>query len=185
MGEDAVHAAASPDFHVTSFRPSVIFGPQDSFINRFAGLLRLSPFVFPLACPEAKFQPVYVGDVVRSFVQSLANAKTHGQRYDLCGPRVYTLRELVEYVGGLIGVKRRIIGLGKWMSKLQAATLELVPGKPFSLDNYRSLQVDSICSKGFPEIFGFTPTVLEDIVPAYINQPLRSQLYSERRRLPG
>jgi NADH dehydrogenase len=168
MGEDAVHRAENPDFHVTSFRPSVIFGPGDGFLNRFAGLLRLTPGVFPLACPQARFQPVYVEDVVRAFVESLDNHKTFGQHYDLCGPKVYTLREIVEYVARLIGRRVCIIGLNDALSYLQAATLEFVPGKPFSLDNYRSLKVDSVCEQGFPAVFGITPASLEQIAPAYL-----------------
>jgi NADH dehydrogenase len=168
MGEDAVHRAENPDFHVTSFRPSVIFGPGDSFLNRFAGLLRLTPGVFPLACPQARFQPVYVDDVVRAFVESLDNHKTFGQRYDLCGPKVYTLREIVEYVARLIGRRVCIIGLNDALSYLQATALEFAPGKPFSLDNYRSLKVDSVCEQGFPAVFGITPSSLEQIAPAYL-----------------
>jgi uncharacterized protein YbjT (DUF2867 family) len=168
LGEDAIHRAENPDFHVTSFRPSVIFGPGDGFLNRFAGLLRLTPGVFPLACPKARFQPVYVEDVVRAFVESLDNHKTFGNSYDLCGPKVYTLREIVEYVARLIGRRVCIIGLNDALSYLQAASLEFVPGKPFSLDNYRSLKVDSVCDKGFPEVFGVTPSSLEQIAPAYL-----------------
>lgn len=168
LGEDAVHRAGNPDFHVTSFRPSVIFGPGDSFLNRFAGLLRLTPGMFPLACPQARFQPVYVEDVVRAFVESLDNHKTFGQRYDLCGPKVYTLREIVEYVARLVGKRVCIVGLNDAWSYLQAATLEFMPGKPFSLDNYRSLKVDSVCDKGFPEVFGITPSSLEQIAPTYL-----------------
>jgi uncharacterized protein YbjT (DUF2867 family) len=168
MGEEAVHRAEGADFHVTSFRPSVIFGPGDGFLNRFAGLLRLTPGVFPLACPQARFQPVYVEDVVRSFVESLDNHKTFGQHYDLCGPNVYTLREIVKYVARLIGKRVCIIGLNDALSYLQAAALEFAPGKPFSLDNYRSLKVDSVCEKGFPAVFGITPASLEEIAPSYL-----------------
>ena len=168
LGEDAAHRAENPDFHVTSFRPSVIFGPGDSFLNRFAGLLRLTPGVFPLACPQARFQPVYVEDVVRAFVESLDNHKTFGQHYDLCGPKVYTLREIVEYVARLIGRRVCIIGLNDALSYLQAAALEFAPGKPFSLDNYRSLKVDSVCDKDFSGAFGITPSSLEQMAPAYL-----------------
>jgi NADH dehydrogenase len=168
LGEEAVHRSGGPDFHVTSFRPSVIFGPGDGFLNRFAGLLRLTPGVFPLACPGARFQPVYVEDVAHAFADALDNHKTFGQRYDLCGPRVYTLRELVEYVAKLLDKRVCIVGLPDGLSYLQAAMLEFAPGKPFSLDNYRSLQVDSVCDKGFPGVFGITPASLEEIAPAYL-----------------
>lgn len=170
LGEEAVLHAESPDFHVTSFRPSVIFGPGDGFLNRFAGLLRLAPGVFPLACPESRFQPVYVEDVVSAFMQSLDNHKTFGQRYDLCGPKVYSLREIVEYVAQLLGKRVRVIGLPDGLSYLQAALLEFAPGKPFSLDNYRSLQVDSVCEKGPSEIFDIRPVSLEAIAPGYLRR---------------
>jgi uncharacterized protein YbjT (DUF2867 family) len=168
MGEEAVHRAEGTDLHVTSFRPSVIFGPGDGFLNRFAGLLRLTPGVFPLACPQARFQPVYAEDVVRAFMESLDNHKTFGQRYDLCGPTVYSLREIVEYIARLIGKHVCIVGLNDALSYLQAAALEFAPGKPFSLDNYRSLKVDSVCDKGFPGVFGITPSSLEEIAPTYL-----------------
>ena len=95
-GEDRVHAAAEHGLIVTSFRPSVIFGPGDSFFNRFAGLLRLAGPVFPLACPNSRFAPVCVKDVAEAMCRALDDA-TGGERLELCGPGVYTLRELVEY----------------------------------------------------------------------------------------
>ena len=108
---------------VTIFRPSVIFGPGDSFFNRFAGLLRLSPGFFPLACPDARFAPVYVGDVAEAFARSLDDPATFGQHYDLCGPRAFTLRELVAYTADNIGRPTRILGLGDAASRLQARLL--------------------------------------------------------------
>lgn len=169
MGEDTAHRAAADGIAVTSFRPAVIFGPRDSFVNRFAGLLRLAPGVFPLACPDTKFQPVYVEDVVSAYVHALHDTKTHGQRYDLCGPKVYTLREIVSYIAEVMGKRVTLVGLNRTFSHLQAAFLEFAPGKPFSLDNFRSLLVDSVCSgKAFPEVFGIIPTPMEQIVPGYI-----------------
>lgn len=174
LGEKSVFESAGPDLHVTVFRPSVIFGEQDSFTNRFARLLRLMPGVFPLACPDARFQPVYVEDVAQVFVAALDRHCTHGQRYDLCGPRVYSLRELVEYLVSLSGRTCHIIGLGHRLSWLQAALLEYLPGKPFSLDNFASLQVDSVCQTSFPQVFGLSPTALEDVAPHYLGaQPAR------------
>ncbi len=160
--ENYVHTNAGKELKVTSFRPPVIFGPDDSFINRFATLLKISP-ILPLACPDARVAPVYVGDVVDAFAAALHDPSTYGKRYDLCGPREYTVRELVQYTAKVMGVKRLIIGLPKTLSRLQAAIMEYVPGKPLSLDNYRSLTRDSVCKNGEP-----CPTTLESVVPQYI-----------------
>lgn len=184
-GEDLVHAAAAEGLLVTSFRPSVIFGPKDNFINRFAGLLRFAPFFFPLACPDARFAPVYVGDVARAFAVALEDPRSFGRRYDLCGPRVYTLKEIVELTARAFGLRRRIIGLNDTLSRLQARLLEFVPGKPFSMDNYLSLQVDSVCRDGNGlQQLGITPTALEAIVPRYAARRLTRPRYHDRTSLP-
>lgn len=180
VAENLVHEAVSPDYHVTSFRPSVIFGPNDGLFNRFADLLRRIPFFFPLACGDARFQPVFVDDVARAFVASLEDRRTHNKRYNLCGPKVYTLHELVAYTAKLIGTKRYILDLNDWQSKLQAAIMGLVPGKPFSLDNYNSMKIDSVCEGIFPKIFGIAPTRLEDVVPGYLAG--RPDHYADYRR---
>lgn len=172
-GEEAAHAAA-PEVRVTSFRPSVIFGPRDGFTNRFAGLLRFAPGVFPLACPASRFQPVYVDDVAHAFVAAIPEHRTFGGRYDLCGPRAYALHELVSYIAGLQGRRVRVIGLNDRLSRLQAAVLEFAPGKPFSRDNYRSLTVDSVCAEGanaLREVFKLTPTPLERVAPNWLAPP--------------
>ena len=153
-GERAAHAAEADGIAVTSFRPSVIFGPGDSFFNRFAALLALSPLVFPLACPQARFAPVYIEDVVRAFTTALDDDSTAGQRYELGGPRVYTLHELVAYTAAITGRRRLIVGLGDGLSRLQGLVLERLPGKPFSTDNYLSTKVDSVCSPGDFEKLG-------------------------------
>ena len=113
---ELVHAAR--DLEVTSFCPSVIFGPGDSFFNRFASLLRLMPGVMPLACGNTRFAPVYVGDVAEAFVRSLNNPATYGKNYNLCGPHVYTLKQLVEYTAQQLGIKRRVLGLGPGLSPI-------------------------------------------------------------------
>lgn len=169
-GEQAVHAAEGPDLHVTSFRPSVIFGPGDSFTNRFAGLLRQVPFVFPLACARSRLQPVYVEDVVSAFAGALDRHASFGQRYELCGPQAYTLEEIVAFLARVLGLRRRIVPLGDGLSRLQAALLQFAPGKPFTPDNYRSLQVDSTCNRPFPALFGITPARFEDMVPTYLGR---------------
>lgn len=167
-GEQIVQAAESDALHVTSFRPSVIFGPRDSFTNRFAGLLRQIPFVFPLACPSARLQPVYVEDVVNAFVLALDRQATFGQRYNLCGPQVYSLRDIVTWLARQLDLKRQILPLNDAFSIVQAAVLQFAPGKPFTLDNYRSLQEASVCETNFPAVFGISPSRLEDVVPTYL-----------------
>lgn len=180
-GEQAAHAAPGHDIAVTSIRPSVIFGPGDSFFNRFAGLLALSPFVFPLACPEARFAPVYVGDVVRAFLAALGDDSTADQRYELCGPRIYTMRELVAYTARITGRRRLIVGLGDRLSKLQGQVLERIPGKPFSTDNYLSTKIDSVCSSDGLGQLGITPRSVESVVPGYLGRRERHSLLGRLR----
>jgi len=168
-GEELVHQAASADLAVTTFRPSVVFGPGDSFSNRFASLLRFTPLL-PLACPETRFAPVFVEDVVLAYTRAIDNPQTHGQRYELCGPKSYSLRQLVEYFANLIGVRRLIIPLNDPLSRLQANVMEYVPGKPFSLDNYLTTRMDSVCSGDIPAIFNIKPRSIEEEIPRYLKR---------------
>ena len=120
--EDFAHAAQ--DINVTSFRPSVIFGIEDSFFNRFAALLKLSPML-PLASSNSRFAPIYVGDVVKAMADSIDDKKTYDQRYNLCGANEYTLKQLVQMTADMIGIKRAIIGLPQWAGKIQAQVFEM------------------------------------------------------------
>lgn len=131
----------------TIFQPSVIFGPGDSFLNRFANLLADIPCVFPLARANARFQPVYVDDVIEAIVRSMHGGATRRQTYQLGGPQVYTLREIVNLVARITGHHRLVIGLPDVLGRLQAMLMNFVPGRPFSSDNFRSLTVDSVCSE--------------------------------------
>ncbi|MGH8746408.1 MAG: complex I NDUFA9 subunit family protein [Burkholderiales bacterium] len=172
-GERAVLAAA--DLDVTVFRPSAIFGPGDSFLNLFAMLAKLMP-VLPLACPEARFQPVYVRDVAQLMVDALDESSSFGRAYDLCGPKVYTLRELVETVCRLTGRRRPVLGLPGPLSYLQALLLELAPGKPLmTRDNLRSMQVPSVCDCSLP--FGVAAQELEALAPAWLAPSSPRQRY--------
>ncbi len=184
-GEEAAHAAESDGIAVTSFRPSVIFGPDDNFFNQFARLLALSPLVFPLACPNSRMSPVYVEDVCRAFADSLEKKLTSGQRLELCGPRAYTLKQLVEYTARVAGLKRKVIGLSDKLSRLQARVLERLPGKPFSYDNYLSLSKDSVCSRNGLIELGISPTALEAIVPTYLGDQSRFKRYQSLRSTAG
>jgi NADH dehydrogenase len=149
----------------TLFRPSVIFGPGDSFLNQFAGLLKLLPLVL-LPSPDARFQPVYVRDVAQAFAHCLGDADSVGQSYDLCGPKVYTLRELVALVAAVTGRRRPIIGLNDALSYAQAWAMEFLPVKMMTRDNYYSMRLPNVCAGPFP--FGITPKSLEEIAPAYL-----------------
>ena len=165
-GEAEAIVAGSP-LDWTIFRPSVIFGREDTFLNLFARLVRVVP-VIALAAPRARFQPVYVGDVAHCFAQALTDDLTIGQRYELCGPRVYTLLELVKYVNELTGSLRPVIPLGPALSRLQATMLEFMPGKLMTRDNLNSMQRDSVCSCPFPALFGITPVAVEALAPQYL-----------------
>src|SRR6202162_1005264 len=136
---------SGPNLDWTIFQPSVMFGPGDSFLNRFATLLASVPFVFPLARPKARFQPVLVDDVIEALRRCLRGGAGPRKPYELGGPRVYTLREIVELVAKLTGSRRWVIGLPNFLARVQGLVMDFVPGRPFSTDNYRSLTIDSVC----------------------------------------
>ncbi len=163
-GEAAVKAAYPA---ATIFQPAVIFGRGDSFLTLFAGLLKIAPIV-PLACPDARFQPVWIEDVVSAVVSSLDHAESQGETYPLCGPREYSLRELVATTGMLSGHPRPIIGLPLALSYLQALMMEFMPGGPMTRDNVRSMQVPNVCPAGCTLPFGLTATPLEAVAPGYL-----------------
>jgi uncharacterized protein YbjT (DUF2867 family) len=152
---------------VTIFQPSVIFGQGDSFLTLFAGLLKIAPVV-PLACPDARFQPIWIEDVVSAVVASLDRPESEGQTYPLGGPRVYSLRELVTYAGQVSGHPRPIIGLPLSLSYLQARLMEFIPNGPMTRDNVRSMQVPNVCPAGCALPFGLPATALEDVAPGYL-----------------
>lgn len=185
--EDLVHAA--PDIHATSFRPSVIFGADDSFFNRFASLLRKLPFL-PLACPAARFSPVFVGDVAEAYARTLADPDSYGKRLRLCGPKIYTLEQLVRYTSVCTGHKRSIIPLPDWLARLQGSLIDaggfvfhaVHMQKPFSMDNYQSLKRDSICDVNDLPALGIAPTAVETVVPQYLSASnYKSRYYSYRQ----
>ena len=152
----------------TIFRPSVIFGPDDSFLNMFANLLKTFPaLIVPAA--HARFQPVYVGDVACAFDEALLRRDSIGRSYDLCGPKVYTLRTLAEFVAHTAGHNRLIVGADNALTNVMAFAMECLPGKKLmSVDNVRSMQVDSVCEAGCVFPFGITPQALEAVAPAWL-----------------
>ena len=172
----------------TIFRPSVIFGPGDSSLNLFAKLARWLP-VLPLASPDAKFQPVFVENVAHAFAASLTAPNTFGQSYDLCGPKCYSLRQLVEYAAHVTGHDPAIIGLNDGLSYLQALMMEFLPGKLMTRDNYYSMKVDSVCGSGalsnFTEVWGIRPTELEEVAPLYLANRMPRERYDRYRNRTG
>jgi len=180
-GEEAARSAGVP---CTIFRPSVIFGENDKFLNVFAQLVRWFPVV-PLAGAAARFQPVWVEDVARAMVAALGDHRTVGQAYELCGPAVYTLADLVRAVGDMTGHRRAVVGLPGPLAQMQAFMLEHLPGKMMTRDNLRSMQVDNVCAGPFPDVFGFQPTPLEAVVPQYLAHDTLRDRYDRYRHYAG
>ena len=171
--------AASP-LAWTVFRPSVIFGPDDHLLTLFARLAHALP-VLALPAADAKFQPVWVGDVVTAFERSLALVDTAGQRYDLCGPTVYTLQELVRFCAETSGAVRPIVPLRGALATLQAFVLEHLPGRLMSRDDLKSMSRDSVCGCPFPPIFGIEPASLEALAPAWLAPEAQRDRYDAIR----
>lgn len=166
----------------TIFRPSVIFGPEDGFLNLFAALARVLP-VMALACPDARFQPVYAGDVAAAFVRALEDDRSIGCSHDLCGPKRYTLRELVAWTARMTGHPRPVIGLNAPLSYCQAFAMELLPVKLMTRDNVRSMSLPSVSDQPFP--FGIRPQSLEALAPQWLADDTPRADYDRMRSRAG
>ncbi|MEZ5659361.1 MAG: complex I NDUFA9 subunit family protein [Burkholderiaceae bacterium] len=176
-GEKAVreHGPAN----ATIFRPSVVFGPGDNFLNLFARLQRVLP-VMALGRSRAQLQPVYVGDVAHAIGRAVASGLTHGKTYELVGPEIYTLRELVHLAGRLSGHPRPIIALPDALGRLQARLLEWMPGPPLmTRDNFDSLAKPNIASQPMAPELAMPGTSLITVAPGYL-QPRDSAFSAER-----
>jgi uncharacterized protein YbjT (DUF2867 family) len=165
--------AAPASIGWTIFRPSVIFGPRDSLTNRFEKLLRAGRGLLPLARPHARFAPVYVVDVAEAFQRALDDRSTLGATYELCGPDVFTLEELVRLVGRASGIDARLIRLPDFLARLQGMVFDFVPGKPFSSDNYRSLTIDSVCRDNGCARLGIRPASLGGLLSSWLGPVLQ------------
>ncbi|MBM3398812.1 MAG: complex I NDUFA9 subunit family protein [Betaproteobacteria bacterium] len=170
-GEAVLHSAG---LQLTVLRPSVIFGAEDKFLNLFADLQGIAPCM-PLAGSGTRFQPVWVGDVARAVVCCLQKPETIGQTYELCGPDVLTLGQLVKKAGQWAGVNqgrgRPVIALPMWVGWLQAAAMELAPGEPLmSRDNLASMQVDNVATGLLPGLadLGITAASVAGVAPTYL-----------------
>ena len=161
---EAIVRASGLDF--TIFRPSILFGREDGFLNLFATLLKRFPLLIVPAA-RARFQPVYVGDVALVFASALEQQDSIGTSYDLCGPKVYTMQELAEFVARATGHCRMIFGADTTLTNFMAFAMECLPGKMMSLDNVRSMSVDSVCNGcAFP--FGIVPESVEATAPEWL-----------------
>ena len=169
-GEHAIHAcyAAAQSDAYTIFRPSVVFGPEDQFMNMFARLARFFP-VLPIAGASAKMQPVFVLDVAQAILNAMSQPWARGLTFDLAGPRVYTLGELVELAALWSGHPRPVMALPMSVGRIQAWFFECLPGQPLmSRDNLDSLTVDNISAEPMNPLLGIVPTALESIAPVYL-----------------
>ncbi|VVD93216.1 NAD-dependent dehydratase [Pandoraea capi] len=168
----------------TIFRPSVVFGPDDNFLNTFAKLQRRLPIV-PLASARARFQPVYVADVAQAFATALENDATVGKTYELGGPDVYTLEALVRFAGAACGCERPILALPDSTARLQAMLFEKLPGEPIiTRDNLDSMTVDNVMTGPLAPELGLTPNGLE-IAVDYLNGGIWEKRMADYRRFAG
>lgn len=170
-GETVLHNAG---LQLTILRPSVIFGAEDKFLNLFADLQAVAPFM-PLAGSGTRFQPVWVADVARAVAVCLQKPDTIGQTYELCGPDVLTLGELVKKAGQWAGVNhgrgRPVVGLPMWVGWLQAAAMEMAPGEPLmSRDNLASMKVDNVATGQLPGLaaLGIQAASAAGVAPGYL-----------------
>lgn len=168
-GEAAVRAAFPGTIIL---RPSLVFGPEDDFFNRFAAMARFSPVLPLIGGGATKFQPVYVGDVAAAIAAALARDDTEGKTYTLAGPAIFTMRQLFELILHVIGRKRLLMSMPFGLAALEAFFLEWLPRPPLTRDQVRLLRHDSIATVGAPGLaeLGITPTALELILPTYLDR---------------
>jgi NADH dehydrogenase len=169
LGEAAVREAFPA---ATILRPSIIFGPEDEFFNRFAAMTRYSPMLPLIGGGQTRFQPVYVGDVAFAVVTALDRPDAAGRTYELGGPRIYTFRELMEMLLRSIRRKRALVNVPFGIASFEAAILEKLPAPPLTRDQVRMLQRDNVVTPDAPGLLelGITPTALELVLPTYLDK---------------
>ena len=167
-GELAVRAAM-PGAAV--LRPSLVFGAEDKFFNRFGAMAMTLP-IMPVICGGSRFQPVYVGDVADAVAAALTHEDAAGRTFELGGPRIYTFRELLLYILHETRRHRPMWGVPPGLARLQARLGELAPGKPFTRDQLALLARDNVANPAMPglEALGITPTPIELVVPGYLDR---------------
>ena len=168
-GEAAVKTAFPS---ATIVRPSIIFGPEDDFFNRFAAMARLSPALPLIGGGSTRFEPVYVGDVAEAIAKCLVDPACAGKTYELGGPRVYTFKELLQLLLREIRRRRLLVPLPFALAEAQARFLELLPVPPLTRDQVRMLRRDNVVSEGALTLadLGIAPTAVEVILPTYLDR---------------
>ena len=170
LGEGAVRSALPS---ATVMRPSIVFGPEDDFFNRFASMARFAPALPLFGGGTTRYQPAYVGDVADAIVNGLTEPGTEGQTYVLAGPRIYTFAELMELVLAVTERKRLLLKLPFWMADIMGTFAGLVPGRPpLTRDQAKLLRIDNLPAPGMPGFaeLGIEPTAPEVILPTYLNR---------------
>ncbi len=178
-GEQAVRDAFPT---VTILRPSVVFGPEDQFFNRFAAMAIISPVLPLIGKGETRFQPVYVGDVADAVVKCLDDPTTAGRIYELGGPKIYTFREILELLLSEIRRKRWFIDLPFGLAAFQARLMSILPNPPLTPDQVELLKGDNIVSSGAMTLasLGIAATAAEIILPTYLDRFRRARRYPRR-----
>lgn len=165
-GEAAVRAAFPA---ATILRPSVVFGAEDAFFNRFAALAQYLP-VMPVFAPDTRFQPVHVGDVADAVMAGLARADATGKTFELGGPKIWSMRDLIAWIMAQSGHHRPMFMMPDKLATLQARLMELIPGKPLTRDQLLLLRRDNVVAAGAAGLaeLGITPLAVEQVVPGYL-----------------
>ncbi len=169
-------AVAAIDAAATIVRPSVIFGPEDGFFNRFGAMARLMPALPLPGGGHNRFQPVYVGDVAQAIVHILEDGATSGLSYDLGGPRVHTFKELMQLVLEVTGRRRLLLPIPLEVLKFKATFLQLLPVPPLTRDQVELMKYDNVCEEGAPGLadLGVEPTPAEAVLESYMYRYRRS-----------
>jgi len=170
-GEAAVRAAFPA---AAILRPSIVFGREDRFINRFAALIRMAPVV-PVIAPKAKFQPVYVGDVAEAAVAAL-DAPAAGRTFELGGPQVLSMAALQQWIANATGRKRLFVEVPDATGAALASGFGWLPGAPITRDQWLMLQTPAVVADGSDDLaqLGVTPTALADVVDGWLVQYRRN-----------
>jgi uncharacterized protein YbjT (DUF2867 family) len=181
-GEQAVRDAFPT---ATILRPSVVFGPEDQFFNRFAGIAMLSPVLPLIGGGETRFQPVYVGDVADAVMKCLEDSASAGRLYELGGPKIYTFRELLDLMLSEIRRKRRFLDVPFGLAAAQARLMSILPNPPLTPDQVELLKRDNVVSSGAMTLasLGIAPTVAEVILPTYLDRFRRGGWYERSPRI--